>query len=197
MKPAHIIAPPAACSALVAASLSLAACSGPDSKQTSGQTIVAQTDSYHADLDIAMTVRSIVDAIQVGEPLTDDDYSFRGVFTDGIGSPLYTDIQGAPGEWKVDVTSSSSACISNLRVGDLLADDLRDYLAANLNLDDTRIVELMEDEKSETETATYDFGAGYMKFIIRDTITADYEGVMLDILLNAKQHMQVSAEKGS
>lgn len=52
---------------------------------------------FHADNDIAMTVRSLVDAVRVGETLLPADYDFVGVLTDGQGTPLYTDVDGAPG----------------------------------------------------------------------------------------------------
>lgn len=60
-------------------------------------------EDFHADNDIAMTVRSLADAIKVGEPLDSTEYDFEGVLTDGQGTPLYTDVQGAPGVWVVDV----------------------------------------------------------------------------------------------
>ncbi len=61
------------------------------------------TEYFHADNDIAMTVRSLADAIKVGEPLDSTEYDFNGVLTDGQGAPLYTDVQGSPGTWIVDV----------------------------------------------------------------------------------------------
>lgn len=176
-------------SLLIAASL--AACSKSQESGTSDSMIPSDSpagvsESYHADHDIAMTVRSIVDAIQVGENLLSDDYDYKGVLTDGIGAPLYTDIAGQPGIWIIAVNSPGSVNMRNLNPGDLLAGDLRDYIASNLSLDDSRIVELLDDEE-DNEIVTYDFGAGYLRFITHDTITpGGYESTMLNIQVSSK-----------
>ena len=91
-------------------------------------------DEYVAENDIAMTVRSIVDAISVGESLDTAEYNYNGILTDGEGVPLYTDIQGNPGEWEVDVLSDNSVRIHNLYLGDLLPKDLMEYLTTALSL---------------------------------------------------------------
>lgn len=92
-------------------------------------------EDFHADHDIAMSVRSIMDAINVGQPLDSADYNFVGILTDGNGTPLYTDVQGTPGQWEVKVMSDKSAVISNLYLGDLLPDELIQYLLENLDID--------------------------------------------------------------
>ena len=47
-----------------------------------------ETHDDHADNDIAMTLRSIIDAVKVGEPLDSAQYNFTGTLTDGSGRPL-------------------------------------------------------------------------------------------------------------
>lgn len=113
--------------------LGMSAC-GPTQKTDASDTASAP-GTTHADNDIAMTVRSISDAIRVGEPLRAADYDFTGVFTDGQGTPIYTDLSGAPGKWRVKVTSPETAVITNLNPGDILPADLRLYLLQNLGQD--------------------------------------------------------------
>ena len=69
---------------------------GAGSHDSKGGTDSAYPDAeeeFHADNDIAMTVRSVADAIRVGETLDSVGYNFEGVLTDGIGRPLYTGLQ--------------------------------------------------------------------------------------------------------
>lgn len=168
--------------------LELASCTGNKTDAKDSDTVITVVESYHADNDIAMTVRSIVDAIKVGEPLDTLDYNFEGILTDGQGHPLYTDIQGAPGEWEVDVLSPTSAVIRNLYLGDLLPDDLESYLAQSLNLNDSDIVETEEyDDDESTSLVVYDFDGGFLRIETRAGMAPNgLEGPLVSIIATKK-----------
>ena len=106
----------------------------------SNESAMPDDGPFHADNDIAMTVCSLVDAVRVGEKLDTADYNFDGILTDGQGTPLYTDIEGNPGEWKVRVVNDDEARICNLHLGDLMTDDLRNYIISSLNLNSADLV---------------------------------------------------------
>lgn len=95
---------------------------------------IPPSEEYHADNDIAMTIRSLADAISVGEELDPTQYDFEGILTDGQGMPLYTDLHGNPGGWKVEIVSKDTAMISNMYLGDLLHDDLVNYIESNVSI---------------------------------------------------------------
>lgn len=120
---------------------------------------VQEEAPFHADNDIAMTVRSLVDAIRVGEVLDSAFYNFSGILTDGQGTPLYTDDEGGPGEWSVRVTDDKEALIRNLKVGDLMAADLRNYIVGALNLNGADLVTSYDNPDVEGEVV-YVFDAG-------------------------------------
>lgn len=166
----------------------LASCTGNKTDAKDSDTATPVVESYHADNDIAMTVRSIVDAIKVGEPLDTLDYNFEGILTDGQGHPLYTDIQGAPGEWEVDVLSPTSAVIRNLYLGDLLPDDLESYLAQSLDLNDSDIIETEEyDDDESTSLVVYDFDGGYLRIETRAGMAPNgLEGPLMSIIATKK-----------
>lgn len=169
--------------------VSAAAC-----RRDSAATVVATEDTatisedYHADNDIAMTVRSIVDALNVGEPLDTLDYNFEGVLTDGEGHPLYTDIQGSPGLWEVDVINPSSAVIRNVYLGDLLPDDLESYLVASLSLNPSDLIESEEyDDDEETQLVVYDLKRLELRIETRAAVAPNgLEGPLITIRLTAK-----------
>ena len=146
-------------------------------------------EDFHADNDIAMTVRSLADAIKVGEPLDSTEYDFNGVLTDGQGSPLYTDVQGSPGTWVVDVLDPKNVIIRNLYLGDLLPTDLEAYLLQSLRLDESHKIgftmhEAVNDD--DTESSVYDFGGGYLRFETRAGIASNgLEGPLLTIIMSA------------
>lgn len=142
---------------------------------------------FVADYDIAMTVRSIVDAISVGEPLDAAEYNYEGVLTDGRGTPLYTDIQGSPGEWEIDVTSESSVRIRNVYLGDLMPEYLSDYITESLQLDSANEIDLNEDEDDdETSLKEYDFGGGNIRFETRTAYAPNgLEGPLVSIILSS------------
>lgn len=154
-------------------------------------TAPGEDETFHADNDIAMTVRSIADAIKVGEPLDSADYNFEGVLTDGSGRPLYTDVLGSPGTWDIDVMSRQSVVIRNNSVGDLMPDDLMRYLAESLNMDDSNILSAdvsVLDDDDEAERVVYDFGGGYLRFDIRaSTATNGLEGPLVTITASRKR----------
>lgn len=109
--------------------------------------------------DIAMTARSLADALTVGERLDSSVYDFEGILTDGQGTPLYTNMRGTPGKWVVEVTSAEDAAIRNTELGDLLVEDLRMYLAGSLDMDDSDIVEAGPIETDEeTHQVVYQKG---------------------------------------
>lgn len=162
-----------------------------ESQKTTQTDSVTTTDTlqseYVADYDIAMTVRSIVDAISLGEPLDTAEYNYEGVLTDGRGTPLYTDIQGSPGEWQIDVTSEHSARITNIYLGDLMPEYLSDYITESLSLDSTN--EVQSDEyvnDKDTSLEVYDFGSGNIRFETRTAYAPNgLEGPLMSIVLSS------------
>ncbi|MBJ2197598.1 MAG: hypothetical protein OSJ32_02825 [Muribaculaceae bacterium] len=153
-------------------------------EQKAEDSISLYADEYHADNDIAMTVRSITDALRVGEPLDTLDYNFEGILTDGEGHPLYTDIQGTPGSWDVDVISPTTAVIRNVYLGDLLPDDLESYLASSLNLSPENIIETEEfDDDEETQLVVYDIDGVYLRIETRAAVAPNgLEGPLMSII---------------
>ena len=145
--------------------------------------------SLHADNDIAMTIRSIVDAINMGEELDSAFYSYEGVLTDGQGKPLYTDMEGAPGLWSVNVTGPQNVSIRNIRPGDLLPEQLCAYIAESIGLTDDDLITTRsyKDKKPapHTNVKVYDFGKGIIHFENRMEATASgSESPVLSILIS-------------
>lgn len=168
------------------------------SEATYNEDSSSTTEYYHADNDIAMTIRSIADAIKVGEPLDSTDYDFKGVLTDGQGTPIYTDVQGAPGMWVVDVLDSKNASIKNLYLGDLLPSDLQSYILQTLHLSEGQHIaftprEAIDDD--ETDITIYDFGGGYLRFEVRAGIAPNgIEGPLLTIFMSDELPYSIMAE---
>ena len=164
----------------------LSACRQEGSQKNPAQEETA--DDYHADNDIAMIVRSLADAISVGEPLDSIDYDYEGVLTDGQGTPLYTDVQGAPGQWDVNVVSPEKAVIRNLYLGDLLPKDLEVYVTESLALSPRDIVESDEfDSDDESELTLYDIPGGELRFETRAGLAPNgLEGPLLSIVILKK-----------
>lgn len=126
-------------------------------------TDTVETVDYHADNDIAMTVRSIADAISVGEELIAEDYEFHGVLTDGSGRPLYTSPTGAPGIWTVRVASGKAAEITPDMPGNIEVGDLQKYVTSTLNLGDEQIVKRPQlHNKQYQEWTVYKIEGGYL-----------------------------------
>lgn len=175
--------PPVA--AVLSAVAVMAGCTSQSEKESAKVELPVE-EEYHADNDIAMTVRSLADAIRVGESLDSADYNFEGVLTDGQGAPLYTDVTGNPGEWQITVTGEGSAKIRNLYLGDILPDDLRNYVAESMHLNDTDITESFErDPEDGGECLTvYDFGGGSLRFESRPAMAPNgLEGLLVSILI--------------
>ncbi len=121
----------------------------------------ADEETFASDNDIAMTVRSVADAINVGEAIDSVDYSFKGVLTDGSGMPLFTNMDGLPGEWEVEVVSPSVVQIRNVNTGDLISDNLVGYISAALQLDDDDTLQLVSTrEHADHKVSVFTFGKG-------------------------------------
>ena len=177
--------------------MSLSSCSQGNGKGTEdSDTIVlfnASRDSDPvADNDIAMTVRSIADAMNYGEKLDSAVYDYSGVLTDGRSKPLYTDIDGMPGMWDVDVESPSRVVITNLKVGDLFTDALREYITVALGVGEEERVHAPDHGEEECENGDcaaycYDFGKGTILFETRETlVSGNREGALMKIILSGK-----------
>lgn len=158
-------------------------------REIAGKPMPADSLRYHADNDIAMTVRSLADALKVGEPLDSTQYDYEGVLTDGQGSPLYFDVEGAPGMWKVDVLDKKSVLIQNLYLGDLLPIDLQSYILQTLRVpSERRLLPPAHEETTdeENDTVLYDCDGVYLKFEVKSGIAPNgLEGPMLNIIMSA------------
>lgn len=143
----------------------------------------SEDSAFHADNDIAMTVCSLVDAVRVGERLDSADYDFDGILTDGQGTPLYTDLEGNPGEWKVRVVSDEEASISNLYLGDLMTSDLRNYIISALHLNSADLVTGYVNPANEQEFIwLYDIGDVNVAFSETEVKTPQgLEGIIMSI----------------
>lgn len=152
------------------------------------ESTIADDAPFHADNDIAMAVCSIVDAVRVGEVLDSLDYNFDGILTDGQGTPLYTDLEGNPGEWQVRVLGSDKARIRNLHFGDLMTEDLRTYILNALNLNSADLVTAYINPSNDQETIwLYDIGDVDVSFseTVVDTPT-DPDGIIMSISVAKK-----------
>lgn len=143
----------------------LQGCFSGSEKSKDSDSVETATVEDHADNDIAMSVRSIIDAINVGQPLDSTDYNFSGILTDGTGRPLYTDVQGAPGMWEIKVLTQNSAVIRNLYLGDLLPNELVEYILTTIGIDEAPMVEAT-DEKGKREDNLTIYKTGQCDVII-------------------------------
>ncbi|MDE5652275.1 MAG: hypothetical protein K2I48_02255 [Muribaculaceae bacterium] len=162
-----------------------AACSNADKRSADSDSLAEEAFDMHADNDIAMHVRSIIDAINVGQPLDSADYNYYGILTDGTGMPLYTDVQGSPGAWEVKVLTENSAAIRNVYLGDLLPDELVQYILANLEIPDEPLIHSVDD-KSDTPASLTVYNAGSCDLIIERQMaktTNGAHGPLLKIIL--------------
>ena len=161
---------------MLPASLMISCSSGSNSSESD------TTSAFHADDDIAMVVQSLADAVNVGESLKVDDYNFTGVLTDGTGRPLYSDLDGMPGEWTVEVQDSTTAVLRNTRIGDLEAEDLQNYIAASLQLDSAAVY-IGRDFKGRTQSI-YTIPGGYLTMTVRrDTTPGGIVGDRMSIIV--------------
>lgn len=166
----------------MAAAVTMVSCSGSSQNNDNQAADSIAVEDYHADNDIAMTVRSLIDAIRVGEPLDSIQYDFEGVLTDGSGRPLYTDIQGAPGVWQIEVDSPGSAIIRNIYLGDLLPADLEQYIVGALELPQSALVTQEQGEDRHTSYSYYKLSKGSLSFESHTgRTTSGLEGPLLTI----------------
>ncbi|MBD5369678.1 MAG: hypothetical protein HDR80_00820 [Bacteroides sp.] len=169
----------------------LASCSGTGAsdRSDSSRAEEAYAADDHADNDIAMTVRSILDAIRVDQPLDSAEYNYEGILTDGGGRPLYTDIQGAPGQWRVRVLSPTSAVVRNEYLGDLLPDDLIAYLLESIGVtQDSYVTSGQASTDSDSQVTVYDTDHSEIVFETLTGKTASgATGPMINIVLRKKQ----------
>ena len=159
--------------------------------KTSGisyEATMPEDSQFYADNDIAMTVASIVDAVRVGEELDSLDYNFDGILTDGQGTPLYTDIEGNPGQWQVRVVGPDKARIMNLHFGDLMTVDLRNYILGALSLNEADLMTAYINPADEREVIwLYDIGDVNIAFSETSTKTpSDLEGIIMSISVSKK-----------
>lgn len=166
----------------------LTACSGNSGRKADSDSLQTETGDYHADNDIAMIIRSIMDAMNVDQPLDSAEYNYNGILTDGSGRPLYTDIQGSPGQWTVEVLSPNRALLKNLYLGDLVPEELAQYIMASLEVPDSlMIMEQSPNHHIDSRVSTYDFGKGQMILEITEAKTESGDkGPLVNILLLKK-----------
>lgn len=152
-----------AATVLLAALVLLCGCGTGNNRADSDTTRKAEAKPapFHADNDIAMVVRSLTDALAVGEKFDPKQYDFTGPLTDGSGAPLYIDSLDNPGEWKVKVLGPATATIYNTKSGDLVASDLAKYITSCLNLSDQNVVDA--NRTPEGEKVVYGLKRGYMR----------------------------------
>lgn len=149
----------------------------------------AENVEFVADNDIAMKVRSVADAINVGEPIDSTDYNFEGVLTDGMGAPLFTDFEGLPGQWEVDVVSPKEVHIRNIGTGDLMPGSLMDYVTASINAvaDDSESPELQlvdSYDSGDAQIEVYTYGRTSVQVETRPEVLPTGEvGPKLEITL--------------
>lgn len=173
----------------------LASCQAKRPEGTERFVPAGDTEEFHADNDIAMTIRSLADAIKVGEPLDSSFYNSECVLTDGQGTPLYTDIQGAPGLWEISVLDNKNVRIRNLYLGDLLPEDLKMYLLQSLRLSDTHSTPLLDTSMTDSngddgayKVSVYDFGGGFVCFEVTSGLAPNgLEGPLLSIVMTAER----------
>lgn len=162
---------------LALSSLTLCACnhnnsSSSDSDNTSSgvntdsspqQASSPDPEPFHTSYDIAMRVRSVAAAINEGESIDSTDYNFSGVLTDGMGAPIFTDFEGMPGQWEVDVINSKEVKIRNIGTGDLIPGSLMEYVTASINSsaagdDDPELRMVNKYESGDTTIEKYTYG---------------------------------------
>ncbi len=160
----------------------LCACANNASKESdSAETdSLISTDAPIDNYDIAMAVSSITDAIELGEPLDSAEYNFEGILTDGQGTPLYTDVQGSPGKWQINVVDERSVKIRNLYLGDLVPDSLTHYIIGSLKQAGSQPVLCKNDNEeddsgcimSEYPTVIYKLGKSTILFQTKSVYTS-------------------------
>ncbi|MDE6296587.1 MAG: hypothetical protein K2L89_01965 [Muribaculaceae bacterium] len=156
---------------------------GKDSLQDSVAKVNA-AETFHADNDIAMTLKSVIDALNQGEELDSIDYNYEGILTDGTGHPLYTDIQGTPGVWAISVENPETLVIKNIYLGDLLPDALKSYILQSLGLETDNIMEQSKFKNVDSsDSNVYHINGAYLIFKTDTAMTpAGQEGPLMSIV---------------
>ena len=170
--------------ALLAVLIAATSCSSDNGRKSDSDSLQLPAD-FHADNDIAMNVRSIIDAINVGQPLDSNDYNFTGILTDGNGRPIYTDVQGTPGQWEIKVLSEQSAVVKNLYLGDLLPDELVQYLLDFLGVNNQPVLSAEDDTDGHNDNLQI-YRSGFTDIVIeRQSAKAPNgeEGPLIKIIL--------------
>lgn len=146
-----------------------------------------EREMFVAGNDIGMAVRSVADAINVGERLDSTEYQFSGVLTDGSGMPLFTDFSGLPGQWQIEVVAPDMVKIRNTNPGDLLPEELVAYLAESLSVADRTDVKLVEEkEEGDSSISVFSFGKGNLRVTTRPFQLKTGEiGPLMEITLQA------------
>lgn len=152
---------------------------GSEKKNVDSDSIAAA--EFHADHDIAMTAKSVVDAIKVGERIFSEDYTYNGVLTDGVGKPLFTSAEGLPGKWEVTVLGPKTVQIQNAESGDLVPTELRDYMLKSFNLNEENRID-KADASGQSKAEIYDMQGSYM---IVETFTttagSEYQNIRITL----------------
>ena len=178
LRPLNLIRP---LTTFVPLSMLLVSCSG-NGGSRQGDSDTLGTDGFHADNDIAMVVSSLADAIGMGENLDSTDYAYEGILTDGTGRQLYTDMQGMPGRWTVEVVDTACAVIRNTKIGDLDTDDLQNYVTSALLLEPSDIY-IARDFKGRTQSV-YTIPGGYLVMTSQnDTTSTGMIGQFVSIMV--------------
>lgn len=153
-----------------------AACSCSQKKKKVEKKIVevvsAQRDTTDSvplqQIDIAMVVRSLSDELNMGGELDSANYDLHAVMTDGHGKPLYVVSDSVPGDWEVHVESPRSVVVRNLKLGNLLAEDLRIYIANALGLSDSDVIEAgIASGSKDTQAVVYERGKMRLEITMR------------------------------
>lgn len=144
-------------------------------------------EQYKADYDIGMTISSVADAINVGEPLDSVEYNFDGVLTDAMGAPLFTDFSGFPGQWEVTVVNSRELRIRNKGTGDLSPEMLVDYLKTSLaERNEGEIEKVDEYDEGDARISEYTYGRTALRIETRPELLPTGEvGPRLEITLRS------------
>lgn len=192
--------------------LLLSACARDAATADSGVGIVADTavadtsgsevsgdEQYIADYDIAMTVSSVADAINVGEPLDSTEYNFDGVLTDAMGTPLFTDFSGLPGQWEVTVVNSHEVRIRNKGTGDLFPETLVEYLSASLaDRNEGELEKIDEYDEGNARISEYSYGKTALRVETRPELLATGEvGPRLEIVLRSDSLLSAADTSGN
>lgn len=124
-------------------------------------------------MDVAMTSRSLVEALRMGEKL-DSTYNFHGIFTDGQKNALYHTADGKPGVWDLIVEGPDRVVMRNLEAGALEAEDLRVYIAQAVGLTDSDIIEAgVASENTDVQAVVYKQGKLRMEITLLPSTGAD------------------------